>query len=654
MGTPPPSVLARLPVLCGLLAVAALAGDFDDSPEHVHAMDIRTVQVDGFPVVTHSGSIRPDFSDRGGNPHRSRQPLDGKWHFRFDPDDVGIAEKWAATTDFAGWTGVTLPHCWDTMKGGRFWDWSDRSFRNPPFYDGVAWYRRDFEAPDADGKARRLEFLGIPHRVGIYLNGERIALHEGGGQPFSIDVTGRLRAGANRLAVRIVRLPNYRKKDDGNGFDEIFYVHTRHPSAPDNWPYAGIPRTVSLVTEDPAAIRKVLVRPGKKSLQSVVCLSNQGKRQRTVSISLDSPVLAPVGAQTVTLDAGEMRVLRFTAKLKPGAPRWSPAKPALHTLTATASEDGKPFDTLRATFGLRDFRIVGDRFLLDGRPTFLKGIAYYEEHPERGNALLPGDHERLIQLVRDAKANFVRLHVAERHPLTYELADRHGILLCAEWGGFWYKAESMDKQAKDERSIYQSLARCALWDLMNHPSVVLWGIHNESHQFCPEYEPFVKMGHAMVDAHDWQQRPVTWAAWHPNQGEPHFEHSDAVGFNEYRGALDSFDDLRPDMLRLKKDHPGKPVVIMENGAWSRRGDRGPRKRVGTENWQADLLRRQHKELVRHIPPLAGYTYWLLADYRSRKPYTGNRKSNGWSRMGLYDESGQPKLVRDVFRDLEWK
>lgn len=644
-------------ILAGIADAAADApvadGDFADRPDYVHAMEIRTETIDGFPVVTHYGRIRPDFSDRTPNRYRNRQSLDGAWHFRFDPENVGLEGGWLTASDLAQWTEVTVPHCWDTMDGGRFWDWSDRSVRNPPFYDGGAWYRRDFKATATEGKACRIEFLGVPHRVSIFLNGERIARHEGEGQPFSIDVTGKLRNGSNTLALRIVRLPNYRKKQNGEGFDEIEYIHSSHPKAPDNWPYAGIPRSVSLVTEDAAAIRKVLVRPGSDALQTAVCLSNEGDAPRTIAIALDSPVLEPVAAQSVTLAPGQMRVLRFAGKLKPGTPRWSPGNPNLHTLAATASENGKPFDTLRATFGLRDFRIDGERFLLNGNPVFLKGIALYEEHPSRGNALTPEDHTKLFDLVRDARANFVRLQVGERHPLTYELADRHGIMLCAEWGGFWYKEKSMDAQTKDERSVFQSHARCALWDLMNHPSIVLWGIHNESHQFCPEYEPFVKLGHSLVDGHDWQQRPVTWAAWHPHKGQPHFEHADAVGFNQYRGALDPFEELEPDMTRLQQDNPGKPLVVMENGAWSRIGNRGPKNRQDTEDWQADLLRRQHELLTRRIPPLAGYTYWLLTDYRSRKPYTGNPRSEGWSRMGLYDEHGRPKLVRDVFRDLTW-
>ena len=188
---------------------------------------------------------------------------------------------------------------------------------------------------------------------------------------------------------------------------------------------------------------------------------------------------------------------------------------------------------------------------------------------------------------------------------------------------------------------------------MNHPSVVLWGLHNESHQFGKEHEAFVKMGRELVLALDtFEKRPITWAAWHPHKGNPNFEYADAVGFNEYRGAMDPFEKLDPDLKLMKKRNPNKPFIILENGAWSKRGSRGSIHKKNNENWQADLLKRQWEVLTKFTPEFAGYTYWLLKDYRSRKPYTGKKGSNGYSRMGIYDHKGLPKLlVREAFQNL---
>jgi beta-glucuronidase len=629
-----------------LLPLLGFADDFADTPAFSHAMDIRTEKVDGFPVVFHYGEIRPDFEDRVENPHRERMSLDGAWDFRFDSENLGIAAE-------TSWTEVTVPHCWDMMPGGRFWDWSDRSEKNPPMYDGAVWYQRDFEFEPVAGKRHRLEFLGVPHRVRIYLNGKLLEMHEGGGQPFSIDATSSLKSGKNQLAVQIIRLPNFREKENGKGFDEIEYLHTRHPKAPDNWPYGGISRSVSLLTENPVSIAKTQIRTVGRRLEAAVCISNHSEQSAEGLIDISSDAIGDIDPKPFDLEPGENAVLRFDVALNPNAGQWSPDTPIVHNLKATLRVGDEVKDQLCSDFGIREFRTEGNTFTLNGKNVFLKGVAFYEEHPKRGNALTKQDHEALFKMATDADANFIRLHVAERHPLTYQLADRQGIMLCGEWGGFWYKEKSMGAQAEDPKSIFQSLARCALWDLMNHPSVVMWGLHNESHQFCDEYEEFVKKGHELVDQHDFQQRPVTWAAWHPTKGMPHFEHADAVGFNQYRGAMDPFELLDPDMREVAEKNPGKPLIILENGGWSRLGKRGGKLQKGTEDWQADLLQRQYDVLKQHTPPLSGYTYWLLTDYRSRKTYTGNKGNNGWSRMGMYTEYGEPKMVRDVFKGL-WK
>lgn len=654
--TPPPFTNALRALICAtFIAGHVHANDMADAPDFAHAMQIETAIIDDFPVVLQYGEIRPDFNDRANDNERMRTSLDGAWKFSFDPQALGMAEQWYKESNLDDWTAITVPHCWDMMPGGRFWDWSDRTVTNPPHYDGAAWYRKDFLLRPEKGRQYRLEFLGVQQRARVFLNGELLAKHEGGGQPFSVNVTKAIRSGNNALAVQVIRLTNYTEKEDGKGFKELRPVHTQHPKAPDNWPYAGISRSVTLISENAVNIRKTQIRTVEGRLEAAVCIENYDTLPRTVDVSIASSALSasPV-PQTVHLEPNQKRVLRFAAPLIEGAKRWSPESPSVQQLSSTLIEDSRQIDSLQTRFGIRTFETKGTSFELNGKATFLKGVSFYEEHPERGHALTNEDHEDYFRLSEDAGANFIRLHVRQRAPYVYELADKLGFLICGEWGGFWYTEKSMRAQSQDDQSIYHSLERCAVWDLMNHPSVVLWGTHNESHQFCPEYEDFLKAGNAIIKQLDWQKRPITWAAWHPTKGQPKFEYADAVGFNEYRGAMDPFEDLDPDMRQATEENPNKPLIIMENGAWSYYGWRGPKDKKSTEDWHADLIRRQNEVLTQHMPPLSGYTIWLLLDYRSRKTYTGNKHSDGWSRMGLYSESGQPKLARDVFRDLKWE
>ncbi len=644
-----------LVALSRLVVGAAEPDDLGDHPGFAHAMDVRTRVVDGVPVVFDHGQVRPDF-DAPSGPTRERKVLGSGWLFRFDPERRGEAEDWAGAGMPKGqWTAVTVPHCWDMMPGGRFHDWSDRTPANPPHYDGAAWYRLEFSHAPTPHRRHRLEFLGIPQRARVLLNGREVARHEGGGQPFSVDVTDHLRAGRNLLAVKVIRRPNHEAPRSGGGEPaEIPQVHGPHPKAPDNWPYAGITREVALISENPATVRKTLLRTAGGRLESAVILANHGLATQRFTVELRCAALSG-GAllAQVELPAGGVRAVRLDGDLRTDAARWSPDSPALHEVLVRLRQGGAVMDEWSGRLGIREFRVDGTRLLLNGRPFFLKGVAMYEETWKRGAALLPEDHLALLRQSREAGANFIRLQVAQRHPLVYREADRQGLLLTGEWGGFWYREAAMDAQTRDPRSVFQSHARCAIWDLASHPSVILWCTHNESHQFCPEYGRFVAKATELVRELDWQRRPVSWAAWHPHKGQPEFRHADIVGFNEYRGAMDPFELLEPDLRRVTAENPGKPLLILENGAWSRPGKRGRVDEKDTEDWQADLLRRQHEVLLRHAPPLAGYTYWILVDYRSRKTYTANPESDGYSNMGLYGRDGRPKLARDVFRDLAW-
>lgn len=645
-------MLHPLIFLTTFLSANVSADDLGDHADFAHAMDIETRLIDDFPVVFHYSEIRPDFNPQPQTPYRQTLALDGPWQFRFDPENLGLTEHWHSRELDKNWQKVTVPHCWDTMPGARFWDWSDWSPSNPPFYNGAAWYRRDFDFQNTVSPHHRLQFLGVQQRARIFLNGVLVATHEGGGQPFSVNVSEHIRAGNNTIAVQVIRLPNF-KRNPGGRVQEISNTHTQHPKAPDNWPYAGITRSISIISEPLVTIRKTQIRVLDRTLEIAVCLQAPSDLNETHTLHLSSPAIPQALRKEFTFADRRHRVLRFKTPLNSDAERWSPENPHLYKLKTTLSKNDVVFDRLESNFGIRDYEIKGSNFQLNGQPIFLKGVAFYEEHDQRGSALLAEDHEQLFKLLQSAHANFARLHLSQRHPYTYELADKLGIMLCAEWGGFWYKEKSMAAQSADSQSIYQSHARCAIWDLMNHPSIVLWGLHNESHQFCPEYERFVSTARALTQELDWTQRPMTWAAWHPHKGQPKFQYADAVGFNEYRGAMDPFEELAPDLKKTIRQNPHKPLIIMENGGWSTLGKRGSPEQKGTEDWQANLMRKQYEVLSEFTPPLSGYTYWLLKDYRSRKQYTGNRRQNGWSRMGLYSHDGKPKLVRDVFKNETW-
>lgn len=617
-----------------------------DHPLFAHAMKVETRMVDGYPVVFQYGEVRPDFEDCDGDKGQKRTALNGAWEFRFDPEKEGEKEKWFAGKG-DGWRMVDVPHCWDAMPGGRFGDKDDQSVNNPPYYNGAAWYRRTVKCSRTPGRRYRIELFGVRERSVVYFNGEEVARHEGVGAPFSVDVTKQVKNGENLLAVKVIRLPNYKVDKKGN-FHELEYIHTPHPKPPDYWPYAGITGGAALVEEGMLTIRKVQVSSEDREVHAVAIIANNRSEEARIAVRMSGDVFdGGDSVRRVRVPGHSVRAVQFWKDVVESAKKWEPGNPVLHKLEIQVHEGDVVLDSHNMTFGLSEMRVAGDMLQHNDKPIFLKGSAVYSETEDKGAALDREDYEEIFELALDADCNFLRLQVNQREPIVYELADKYGILVTGEWGGFWYKKKSMKKQTDDPYSIYQSMGRCAVWDLMNHPSIGLWCIHNESHQFCSEYELFVKAGGNLVRELDGGRVPITWAAWHPCRGQPHFEHADVIGFNEYHGAMTNpFEDLDPDLRKVYNRNPGKPFVILENGAWGTQGNKH------SEEWQEWQFGRQWSVLKNHCPPMAGYTCWCLKDYRSRMVYTATKEADGWSRMGMYSEYGEPKMVRDAFKKLK--
>jgi hypothetical protein len=182
---------------------------------------------------------------------------------------------------------------------------------------------------------------------------------------------------------------------------------------------------------------------------------------------------------------------------------WSPETPALHVLETTlqdpANAGGKKaiiYDRAETSFGIfataelankanayvESQAAQGDQsqhsgskqFLLNAKPIFINGTAEYEH-------LLGCDHaftdEQILARVKQIKAAGFNAFREAHHPhnLRYvELCDELGILYWAQVGAHIY----FDKE--DFRANYRQAVKDWVKERRNSPSVVLWGLQNES------------------------------------------------------------------------------------------------------------------------------------------------------------------------------
>jgi beta-glucuronidase len=209
---------------------------------------------------------------------------------------------------------------------------------------------------------------------------------------------------------------------------------------------------------------------------------------------------------------------------------------------------------------------------------------------------------------------------------------------------------AQEKLQTERYGLARALALTMAWNQHNHPSVILWGLQNESEidaDGAPVYRAWLADLKAAVKAVDLTARPVTWASNTSN--DPAFDLADVIGFNEYFGYFYGKDaDLGPSLDAVHAKYPDKPILITENGTWSQAGSHGPSTTQGTEEWQAASFTAHWAQVAARSEFVAGFTYWVLKDYKQRAGY--NQAYNGISVMGLVTFAEErPKLVYDTFR-----
>jgi len=561
---------------------------------------------------------------------RAGQSFDGAWHVIVDPYDNGLLDyrnqprpngyfedapprnrSDLVEYDFARSPTLNVPGDWNTQRPELL------------YYEGTIWYERRFDAaPSANGTRQFVQFGAAAARAIVWLNGRRLGAHEGGFTPFAFEVTGELRPQGNSLVVMV----NNRRWPEA-----IPAMNT------DWWNYGGLTRGVRLVETPAVFIRAARVQCARSDPHRIAgFVALDGARGPT-------PVtIAIPGANaraTVTTDAAGRAAFDFAA-----APAlWSPESPKLYDVTITAGGD-----SVHDQIGFRTIETAGTEIRLNGRPIFLRGISLHEEALVRGGrATSRADAEALLGLAKELGCNFVRLaHYPHNEEMT-RAADRMGLLVWSEIPVYWTIAWN-DKTtlANARQQLGEEIARDA-----NRAAVVLWSVGNET-PVTEARTRFLRTLVADARAAD-PTRLLTAALEHHPAGaygeridDPLGADLDVLGLNEYVGWYDGL-PAKCDTLAWSAAYD-KPIVVSEFGADAKAGLHGDALTRFSEEYQAELYRRQ-LAMLRKVPAVRGISPWILVDFRSpRRPLPGVQ--DGWNRKGLVANDGTKKQAFGVLRD----
>ncbi len=118
------------------------------------------------------------------------QNLNGLWQYAILPK----AEGEAMPSAFQG--NILVPFCVESALSG---------VGKTVGKDSVLWYERAFSIPSKiKGKKILLHFGAVDWRSDVYVNGNKLTTHEGGFDPFTVDITSALKKGTQQqIAVHV-------------------------------------------------------------------------------------------------------------------------------------------------------------------------------------------------------------------------------------------------------------------------------------------------------------------------------------------------------------------------------------------------------------------------------------------------------------------
>ena len=382
-----------------------------------------------------------------------------------------------------GWTGfvcgdtittnITLPHNFDDYHGYR-------QLRHGNLH-GSAVYQKTFTAKPQEGKRYFLQFEGVGTYATITLNDTQYPKELIGRTVFTLDVTEALNTGKNTLHI-LVDHPAMQTESPwvcGGCSSEWGFSEGSQPF--------GIFRPVSLIETDAVRVEPFGVHIWNNAACDTVFIETEVKNytQQIQQIELVNKFTQASGKQvfrsvaTESLLPGETKTLHHAEKIE-DAHRWSLDDPYLYNLATMIKRNGKTTDEVRTPFGIRSIswpvlRHNGDnRFFLNGQPVFINGTCEYEHLLGNSHAFSPEQIRSRVKQITNAGFNAFR-EAHQPHNLLYQqLLDEQGILFWSQFSAhIWYDTPQFRKNFK------HLLVRW-IKERRNSPSVILWGLQNES------------------------------------------------------------------------------------------------------------------------------------------------------------------------------
>ena len=349
--------------------------------------------------------------------------------------------------------------------------------------DSVLWYNRVITIPSKiKNKRILLHFGAVDWRSDVYVNGKHVGSHEGGYDPFTIDITKALNKGnKQQLSVRVCDPTNDGTQPHGKqviNLQVIWYASV-----------TGIWQTVWLETVPETYIVST------KQTQDV---DNQSITISTSIQNFELGDLINISIWNGNVKIAEKKVTDTFVTVSIINPQlWSPSNPYLYDLKVAVIRKGKVVDKVKSYFAMRKISMAADQNGIQKMKLNNKFLFEYGPLDQRWwpdglytdptDAALKFD----IEKTKEMGFNMIRKHIKVEPARWYYYCDKLGMIVwqdmpSGDLGNRWEPRPGVLGRGTDRgrsessKGYYRKEWNAIMETLHNFLSIVVWIPFNEA------------------------------------------------------------------------------------------------------------------------------------------------------------------------------
>ena len=394
--------------------------------------------------------------------------LNGQWDYRIQPKNEGQPSLFDGK--------ILVPFAVESSLSG---------VSKTVGKDSVLWYKRRVTLPsNFKNKKLLLQFGAVDWQCDVFVNGQMAGSHQGGYDPFTIDISSFIKRGAQQeISVRV-----WDPSDDG---PQPRGKQVKNPRSIWYTPITGIWQTVWLEAVPQTYISATRQTPDidKKTLTVSTHVENLQSSDRIKISAWDGT--QKIAEKEVSENTDAVLIID-NAKL------WSPDQPFLYDLRIAIVRGGKVIDEVKSYFGMRKISMAPDsggihRMLLNNTFVFQYGPLDQGWWPD-GLYTAPTDEALKfdIEKTKEMGFNMIRKHVKVEPARWYHYCDRLGMLVWQDMPsgdmstGRWDSRPGVEGIAENanrsdtSQNIFRKEWAAIMDALHNFQSIVVWVPFNEA------------------------------------------------------------------------------------------------------------------------------------------------------------------------------